>query len=107
MSHHAEHATETLSEAGQTLTQSLQARAGTGMTEAEQMMAFMASGLLFMWGLRRGGLFPSLALAGAGALASAGMKRRWPSSVAGMLSDGSMNRHPRLSATTPAPTSTI
>ncbi len=71
-------------------------RAGTSMSEGEQMLAFMTSSLLFMWGLRRGGLFPSLALAAAGTLAASGLKRRWPESMAQMLPVSTTETTPRL-----------
>ena len=60
-------------------------RSSLAMTDVEQMFAFIGGGMLFLWGMRRGGLFPTLALAAAGTLATAGLNRRWPQAMSDMI----------------------
>lgn len=71
-------------------------RSSLAMTDVEQMFAFIGGGMLFLWGIRRGGLFPTLALAAAGTLATAGLNRRWPQAMSDMLGGGS--RRERLTS---------
>ncbi len=52
------------------------------MTDGEQALALISGTLVTMWSLRRGRLIPMLAMAFAGPLLTAALRKRWPPELA-------------------------